>query len=178
VRAFVAIEIDPTHTAGGPGRAPDHLTLEFLGEIDPAGVGALGAALGPVGDALGPFELVLEGVGAFPNRERPRVIWVGARDGRAEVSELARRVAEALRPLGHPSPREAFEPHLTLFRVRSDRDRRRARELLDGVITAPPPRTVRVDRIHLKESVLAPEGAVHRTLVEVTLRGAARGTRP
>ena len=173
MRAFVAVEVDPADRAA---RAPEHLTLEFLGEIDPGRVPPIGAALEQVGNGVAPFELVLEGVGAFPSRTRPRVVWVGATRGRAAVIDLAARVAAALVPLGHVPPREAFEPHLTLFRVRGDRDRRRAIDLLEGRESPPGPRTVHVDRFVLKESVLDARGATHRTLVTALLRGA--GVRP
>jgi len=172
VRAFVAIEVEPAGTEEAPRRAPEHLTLDFLGEIDPAQVPAIVAALGTVGAATRPFDLVLDGIGAFPSPARPRVVWVGATEGRAEVVELARQVEAALRPIGFPSPREAFEPHLTLFRVRSDRDRRRAIDLLERRIAPPGPRRVAVDRFVLKESVLEARGAIHRTLATVPLRGA------
>jgi len=170
VRAFVAIEVEAAEHAG---RAPEHLTLQFLGEIDPALVPSIAAALDEVGHGISPFELVLEGVGAFPSRSRPRVVWLGATRGRAEVVELAGRVGAALAPLGLGPPREAFEPHLTIFRVRGDRDRRRADALLEGREPPPAPRAIFVDRCVLKESVLDARGATHRTLATALLGGAA-----
>ena len=167
----MAIEVDPGGGVDRPGRAPEHLTLEFLGEVPPERIPAIGAALGPIGAEVPPFDLTLEGVGAFPSRARPRVVWVGATHGREEVTELARRVASALAPLGLPAPRETFEPHLTLFRVRSERDRVRALDLLEARTPAPAARTVHVREIVLKESVLGPGGAVHRTIATVPLGG-------
>ena len=61
---------------------------------------------------------------------------------------------------------------MTLFRVRSARDRLRAGRLLDGSEAAPAPRTVRVTQVLLKESTLTRSGAVHRTLGSFPLRGA------
>jgi RNA 2',3'-cyclic 3'-phosphodiesterase len=171
VRAFVAVEVEPPEEVVALRRAPEHLTLDFLGEVDAAQVPAIVTALEPLGDAVAPFELVLEGIGAFPSPSRPRVVWVGATEGRAEVVDLARRVAAALVPLGFTPPREAFEPHLTLFRVRSDRDRRRAIDLLEGRTPPPARRRIAVDRFVLKESVLEARGAIHRTLAPVRLRG-------
>jgi 2'-5' RNA ligase len=68
-----------------------------------------------------------------------------------------------------PSRDERFVPHLTLFRVRSPGQRRRAGALLAGAEPAPPPRRVAVREVHLKESTLAPGGAQHRTLARFAL---------
>jgi len=94
-----------------------HLTLQFLGEVDPARTDALGAALAPLG-ARPALTLGLGGLGAFPSVERPSVLWVGARTGVAELTELATAVAGALEPLGFAPEARPFHPHLTLARVR------------------------------------------------------------
>lgn len=178
VRAFVAVEV-PSSSEGAAGTsAPEHLTLLFLGEIPTERVGPIGAALTPVGAAVAPFVLTLEGVGAFPSAERPRVVWVGATEGAAELVELARQVREALRGEGTVAPESTFVPHLTLFRVRSGLDRRRAEEILTGRVPPPPPRRIRVGEFVLKESVLSSRGATHRTVATFALRGPRPGTSP
>lgn len=176
MRAFVAVEVPPPSGGAGGRSAPEHLTLLFLGEIPSERVGTIGDALAPVGSAVAPFDLTLEGVGAFPSPERPRVVWVGATEGAAELGELARRVREALRGEGTSAPEEGFVPHLTLFRVRSGFDRRRAEEVLTGKTPPPTPRRVHVGEFVLKESVLSSRGAVHRTLATFPLRGSGLGT--
>ncbi len=171
MREFVAIEVgDP---AAARDRASPHLTLLFLGEVPAERNGWLVERLDEVARGFAPFVLRIEGVGAFPSSTRPRVVWVGVSAGREEVVELARRVREAI---GEPAEtRELFVPHLTLFRVRSEADRRAAEELLAGRRPAPPPREVAVHELLLKESVLGAGGAVHRTLAALPLRGAAAG---
>lgn len=163
----MAIEVptgEPTAAAVGWGPAAEHLTLRFLGEVPAERVPDISSALASAAGASSAFRLVLEGVGAFPDARRPRVVWVGATEGRREAIELAERVAESLAPITGERPREPFVPHLTLFRVRSPAERRRAEELLAGRMPPPPPRTVSVREICLKESVLDPGGARHRTL--------------
>ncbi len=105
----------------------------------------------------------LEGVGAFPSAARPRVLWQGVGAGRDEIVTLAGRVRDALEP-AFGVDRERFVPHLTLFRVRSDADRLAAEELLSGRRPPPAPRDVVVPALLVKESVLGPGGAVHRTV--------------
>lgn len=171
MRAFVAVEIPSSSGESSRDPAPEHLTLRFLGEVAPERVGPIAAALTPVGARLAPFDLTLEGVGAFPSAERPRVVWVGATAGAQELSELAARVREALAGEGAPDREGAFVPHLTLFRVRSARDHHRAEELLSGAVPPPPARRARVREFVLKESVLSSRGATHRTIGTFPLTG-------
>ncbi len=178
LRAFVAVEVPRDDRAGGPGRAPEHLTLRFLGEVPEDRTQRLVELLAPVGRAHPPFAMTLEGVGAFPSPDRPRVVWVGVSRGRPELEELARAVRASLAPEFGPD-RETFVPHLTLFRVRGPSDRAAALDLLAGRRPAPPPRSTRVREFVLKQSVLGREGAVHRTLASFPLEAAGgTGDRP
>jgi 2'-5' RNA ligase len=169
----VAVEIPPASGETRRGPAPEHLTLLFLGEIPRERVGPVVEALTPLGAAVAPFDAVLEGVGAFPSPERPRVVWVGVTEGASELTRLASRVRELLAGEGEPDRRETFAPHLTLFRVRSATDHQRAVELLTGTIPPPAPRRFRVSEFVLKESELSPRGATHRTVAAFPLRGPA-----
>jgi len=169
VREFVAVEVGAAQP--GPGaRAAPHLTLRFLGEVAPDRNVGIEARLAQVAAESSPFVLRLEGVGAFPTTDRPRVVWVGVTQGRSELAELARRVRDALAPEFGPD-REEFVPHLTLFRVRSPSDRTAAAELLHGLRPPPPAREIAVHELLLKESVLGPRGADHRTLASFRLGG-------
>lgn len=175
MRAFVAIDVGaPSSPTDEPGsaRPPVHLTLRFLGEVAQDRGGSIAAVLRDAVAPLAPFDVTLEGVGAFPSRKTPRVVWVGATAGGAELIGLAHRVASALAELGFPPETTEFVPHVTVLRVRSARDRERARRLLDGTEGAPAPRTVHVAEVLLKESTLTSTGPVHRTLESFPLRGA------
>jgi len=171
VREFVAVEVGRAKEQ--TGTAPAHLTLRFLGEVAPGQNPVIATALAEVAHTVPGFVIRLEGVGAFPDPARPRVVWVGVTAGRTELVELARRVRVALDPIFGPD-REEFVPHLTMFRVRSPTDRAAARELLSGVRASPSAREVRVDELVLKESVLGPHGAVHRTVAAFPLQRSLR----
>jgi len=177
MRAFVAVEVPPPSSDARRRAAPEHLTLLFLGEVPRERVELISDALTPVGANSSPFDVTLEGVGAFPSPERPRVVWTGATEGSEELVRLANDVRAALANEGDPTRREAtFVPHLTLFRVRSPNDNRRARELLGGGVPPPSPRRFRVAEFVLKESELSSHGATHRTLRTFPLTG--QGTAP
>ncbi len=168
MRLFVAVDAGSV-----AGAAPAHITLAFLGEVAPERCASIVAALKTAAETAPPFDLELNGVGAFPSAERPRVVWIGATEGRAAVEVLAETVREALASVGFPQDRKRFHPHVTLFRVRSPADRRRARDLLEGALAPPPSHRVRVAEFVLKESELSARGATHRTLAAFPLRGAS-----
>ncbi|MFQ5701371.1 MAG: RNA 2',3'-cyclic phosphodiesterase [Acidobacteriota bacterium] len=55
-----------------------HLTLKFLGDIDGADVTSLSQALArDIPGSVEPFDLTVGGIGRFPQRGQPRVLWVG-----------------------------------------------------------------------------------------------------
>lgn len=169
MREFVGVDVGAPPPGPGP-RAPPHLTLRFLGEVAPTRNAEIELALTDVARSTSAFVLRIEGVGAFPDAIRPRVVWVGVTRGRPELMELARRVRAALEP-AFGRERDDFVPHLTLFRVRSPSDHAAATELLAGRRPAPPPREVVVDELQLKESILGPGGAEHRTVAKFPLAG-------
>ena len=173
VRLFVAIDAGSAEAAGDRPRAPEHLTLHFLGEVLPERVPAIEERLAEIARETPGFDLELDGIGAFPNSRNPRVVWVGVKGGRAEVSALAHRIGSALGAGPAEAATATFVPHLTLFRVRSPAQRRRAAALLSGAEPPPPPRTVPIRELHLKESTLSPGGAHHRTLASWPLAGPA-----
>src|SRR4029077_11342808 len=73
-----------------------HLTLVFIGSVDDARVPAVADAIGADID-LPPFDARFEGVGVFPPRGAPRVLWIGVGSGARELIAvqhvLAARVA-------------------------------------------------------------------------------------
>jgi RNA 2',3'-cyclic 3'-phosphodiesterase len=95
-----------------------HLTLAFLGHVERWRLGAIRERLTDVAAQRAPFALGLGDVGAFPDVARPRVVWVGIREGAEATIALASEVRRALEPLGFDLPSEPFRPHLTLGRVR------------------------------------------------------------
>jgi len=101
-------------------REPDlHLTLQFLGDTPRERVDALGQALGEVARAHAPFDVRYAGLGTFPERGEPSVVWVGVSEQKpGGLAALARAVGEALTPLGFAREARAFAAHVTLARVR------------------------------------------------------------
>ena len=148
-----------------------HLTLFFLGDVDPERQGAIEAALDrAVADVeVSPFELRVGGFGVFPSLVYISVVWAGVRDGGgvAETTRLAEATERELEALGFEGDDHAFTPHVTLARM----DDARGKELVQRVVreTDPDIGAFQVDAIRLTESTLTSDGPEYETLRAIEL---------
>ena len=174
MRAFVALDIpevgDGSGLAHAPADAPRHFTLRFLGEIGPGPLSEVERRLAAVGTSMPPFPLEIAGVGAFPNWERPRIVYLSVGAGRVPLERLASAVRSATEDAGLPPEDRPFVPHVTVLRVRSlgqaEAGRRFAGSVGDRILAR-----MSVTEFSLKESELRPEGARHRVLARYALSG-------
>ena len=185
MRLFVAIDLDEgarqaiaafqqrVATALGAGRslrtvdpAHMHLTLAFLGEIAERDVPPIVDTLSTTVDSH-PFAAGFQGLGVFPPRGAPRVLWLGVAEGADEILEVQRVVASRLHRLGMRLEPRPFHPHLSLARWRSSRPADRLR-VLSAEFRAAVAR-VNVERVTLYQSRLSPAGPAYTALTHATL---------
>ncbi len=105
-----------------------HLTLKFLGEINPAKAEAVKRCLENV--KFKKFSAAISGIGAFPSESCVRVVWAGVKP-EGEFASLQRQIDEALEkefPKDKP-----FRPHLTLARVKLVSDKKQFARQLQGL---------------------------------------------
>jgi RNA 2',3'-cyclic 3'-phosphodiesterase len=187
MRLFIAIDLDDvvreaiaaeqkrlTAAIGGRGALrivrPEqmHLTLVFLGHVDDARVPEIMTAVAePIGEA--PFDLGFAGVGVFPPRGRPNVLWLGVADGAREVSVVQHEMASRVERLGIELEQRPFHPHLTLARWRESRPADRTR-VFDAATTRAIAR-IHVDHVTLYQSRLSPAGSTYSVVARATLSG-------
>ncbi|HET6572661.1 MAG TPA: RNA 2',3'-cyclic phosphodiesterase [Fimbriiglobus sp.] len=100
-----------------------HVTLLFLGEVDDRELHAVSRAMADTAAGEPPFALSVQGVGAFPNLRRPKIVWAGLADGAAELVRLHGLLEGPLLELGaYRREDRPYTPHLTLGRVKSEAD--------------------------------------------------------
>lgn len=147
-----------------------HLTLKFLGDVDPDQVAVIRRRLAETATA-GPFRLAARGLGVFPTVKRPRVLWMGIAGDTAPLIAFARRLDAALADAGFPPEKRPFRAHLTLGRFKGRTDPRQVADLLVSAA----PETVRfdADEMVFYQSDLTPSGAVHTPLAAFPLTGDA-----
>jgi 2'-5' RNA ligase len=144
-----------------------HLTLHFIGSADAAVEQQVRAVLArPIFEA--PFDVAFDGVGCFPERGSPRVLWLGVSAGVDALRRLHSALdVSALPGLPPKHPAEPFMPHLTLARFRDRMPRGVLGKFLEIPASAGPSR---IDRVTLYESRLSPAGPAYIPLAEAHLR--------
>lgn len=137
VRSFIAIEIPQAAkellaALSGRLRVPEvratwvkpenmHLTLRFLGHIEPGRLETLAAELKIAYQGREPFELHIRETGAFPNTRKPSVIWAGLEPLEGPLAEVQAIAGRAACDIGLPPDKKTFRAHLTLARIRNAR---------------------------------------------------------
>jgi 2'-5' RNA ligase len=140
------------------GAEQQHLTLRFLGEVDDGWGRDAAEALALVPGV--PFELRLKGIGHFPLRGEPRVLWVGV-ERSPELQGLKRRIDRVLKVAGLPPDPRKYAPHVTLARIRGPLSPARVGTYLmrHSLYSSAP---FAVSSFHLFSSWLRPEGAEYQ----------------
>ena len=143
-----------------------HLTLKFLGNIRASAIAPLLECLHAVAREATPFALQLEGLGIFPNRRKPRVLWAGVNGDLDALSRLQQVSEASINALGHPPEQRPFRPHITLGRPRRSVSDAQLSRIGQVVLTLSPPRPVPwlVDSIEVMQSELHPSGARYTIL--------------
>jgi RNA 2',3'-cyclic 3'-phosphodiesterase len=147
-----------------------HLTLKFLGNVSPDNLPQLTGVIQNEARRCEPFEIRATGLGAFPNRNHPRVIWVGilAPPG---LLDLQRGIDRETERLGYQNEEHGFSPHLTLGRVSQHATPQEVKQITDVLAktTIGDLGTLQVASLHLFQSDLQPSGAVYSPLFRAVL---------
>jgi 2'-5' RNA ligase len=149
-----------------------HLTLRFLGEVDPELDERCRPEWRAVAAGSPGFRFRLGDLGRFPPGGRPRVLWVGVVeiDTAGVMPALAAALEQAARNSGFEPEHRSFRPHLTLARAA-----RGMRPRWTEGVEVEFEDEVEVDRIVLYRSELLPAGARYTVLDEFPLGTAGDG---
>ena len=95
-----------------------HLTLKFLGNINPVLTDGILESLCRIGEESSKFSLSLAGLGVFPNQREPRVLWAGLEGEMEPLAVLHEKVEAAMADQGFERAPKSLTPGI-------ERDRRR-----------------------------------------------------
>lgn len=184
IRAFVALPLPDALRAGVADTVrrlqeslPDvryvhdegaHVTLRFLGWTSAETLAAIQAPLRAAAAECPPATMAVRGLGIFPERGNPRVLWMGLVLP-PPVHALQARCEQAAIAAGLPPETRPFHPHLTLGRWRD----RAGRPVLPDADLG----SAGMDRLVLYRSDLRSSGSVHIPLATFPLAGAAGSVR-
>jgi RNA 2',3'-cyclic 3'-phosphodiesterase len=144
-----------------------HITLKFLGDTPEGLLPEISGRLSGIASSHLPFTIRLRSAGVFPDRRRPRVVWIDM-SGTEEIIKLQKEVEESLATLGYKKENRAFSPHLTIGRVRAPQG---SDLLVKGVETLKEKDfgIIQVEKISLMRSDLSPAGARYMSVGEFFL---------
>lgn len=146
-----------------------HLTVKFLGDVEPTLVSTIAEAMGRAAAGGSPFRLQLSGLGMFPSERTPRVLWAGVAGDLAALEALQGRVEAEMSALSIPPEKRPFSPHLTLGRVPQETSEGLRRRVGAALLSTSldPTGPWQVETLHLMLSDPAPGGAIYSTLASV-----------
>ena len=147
-----------------------HLTLVFLGEVPVGMLGDLEAAARGAVAGIGPMRLQPVGLGRFPPRGLPRVVWVGIQEATGGLVALQKAIAVATAAFAEKVEDRRYEPHLTLGRVRGPKNARPLTAEIESMAAEMGPAFEARDVVVFK-SVLGPDGPAYTALARLALVG-------
>jgi len=142
-----------------------HFTLRFLGDTSLARIDEIESCLSKI--KIDPFEIMVYGVGAFPTKRRPRVIWIGVTKNADRITNLKMEIDSHLEELGYQTEKQKFTPHATIARVRYIKDAEKLANNLDSLINQPIG-SMSVSKSNMKKSTLTPSGPIYETLWSIS----------
>jgi 2'-5' RNA ligase len=153
-----------------------HITMVFFGELNQEQVLGVMRAMDSPELKMASIQAVMGGVGQFPPKGQPRVIYCPIQKGGPEIGYLYRvyyRLVSGVQGLSLEDERD-FTPHVTLARNRVARtrvDRRRENRISLSEVEElfQFEYSLILDRLVLYQSILRPQGAEYKVMKTVVL---------
>ena len=137
-----------------------HLTVKFIGEVEGSRLLDIRSVLTEI--SRPEFSLCLHGIGTFPPRGTPRVLWAGVHPLDSLIA-LHRSIEGKLFEIAIPREKQKYAPHLTLARLNNSPLKHLQHFLAGNAFLRTPDFTVAAFNLH--KSQLTSSGAKH-TLIE------------
>lgn len=144
-----------------------HATLKFLGKTDERLLPEIVLYIRRVALTDSPLLLRYKGVGCFPNRRAPRVIWVGIEDLNGSLHSLQEKIQSVFIPLGFDREEREFHAHVTLGRVKDNGNIHSLLRMMES--TTFESQAAEIREVALINSELKPNGSVYTTLERIPL---------
>ncbi|MEW6211594.1 MAG: RNA 2',3'-cyclic phosphodiesterase [Acidobacteriota bacterium] len=152
-----------------------HLTLKFLGDVERSRIERVIRAVEGAALEIDPFEIEVGGAGSFPSLKRPRVLWVGLTRVADELKRLHREIENRLAGSGFARDEKKFSPHLTIARLRSERNAARVAERL--IETGFPSESFTAREVIVMRSELSAGGSIYTPLAAIKLGNTGQSDR-
>lgn len=142
-----------------------HLTLKFLGNTQLEKIQIIKEVLTNISKKIFPFYIKIQGIGFFPNKKYPRVLWVGL-ENKEKIIDIQKKIEADMSKIGYKKEEREFDPHITIGRTRSFTKISNLLECLDDYKKYDFG-TLFVDRINIMKSDLTSKGPIYTKLTDV-----------
>jgi len=146
-----------------------HLTLKFLGDIQPESIESIERVIEESIKACHPMELFSRAIGFFPSVKRPRVLWMGLLGQTEELALLQQKIDIGLSALDFPLESKSFTGHLTLGRLKAGGTPEVFIDIMKSFQEISTDRFV-ADSVNLYKSRLTPSGPIYTKLFSTLLK--------
>jgi 2'-5' RNA ligase len=144
-----------------------HITLSFLGDTSEDSIRDVSGMLTSRCAGFGEVDFSIRGIGIFRSMTDPRVIWAGITESDS-LTGLYDLIRGGLDELGIVTEERPFRPHLTLARVRSLKNQRSLKALIDLYDGVEFQKT-RVSEVVYFESILQQTGPLYLPIKKIRL---------
>lgn len=145
-----------------------HITLRFSGNLSPRKLKTLMTALPGFIKGIPPFLISVSGLGAFPNPQKPEVLWAAVTEN-GELSHLAEEIESGVASCGLGKGDKEFSPHITIGRIKSLTKITRLTEAIPAYAISPALEQT-ISKVTLFKSTLTSQGPIYEVLQRVELR--------
>jgi len=145
-----------------------HLTLKFIGDAPISTIPEICAAAKASMSNFSPFDLTIDSLGWFPEEKTAQVLWMGIGPGADKIQKMAQVLTRRLEPFCEIKENKKFTPHITIGRIRSDKN------LKNTLVTFKDqsvklPIHQKINRAILYKSFLASSGPEYSKISEIAI---------
>ena len=137
-----------------------HITLEFLGDQSSGQIKIIRQLLKNIAACNKGFVLSLSSnIGTFPSLKKPRILWVGIKNGSIELKKLSELIKSSLLKNLILNDSREFRSHITIGRVKFLTDKNTLMDSINDIHLKN--ECQKINSIELMESKLTPTGPIY-----------------
>ncbi|WP_136603688.1 RNA 2',3'-cyclic phosphodiesterase [Paenibacillus dokdonensis] len=91
-----------------------HITIQFLGDVEPVRLPAISKKLQTIAHQFHPFKLKFGKAGIFGVETSPKVLWAGVIDYNHMLNQLQEAVTNGMEEFGFVKESRPYHPHITI----------------------------------------------------------------
>lgn len=147
-----------------------HLTLKFLGAVETKKIAPLTEAIKSALEAFSVIPAALDKLDGFPSLNSARVLIAKVNNPNKELEKMAAKLENVLAPFGLEKETRRFRAHLTLARLRSERNKLKLIEKVKEANQTLQPQKFIINSVKLFESRLTTHGPIYTSLEQINLK--------